>query len=226
MCYTARDSLIAYIINFVSSLILFFTSESTDYKVIALFLLYIGQMQIFDYIFWTNPTCESINKLATRGAIIVNHLQPIILIVIQYWYQMNISYESLVILLLYSIFVIRYTIRIWPDKNCVQAPSSVCCSLPTIYSDNSKIIKWDWNHQNDTNLTYMLYVLSLTVSSFNFVDNPYLLASINLGSLREKNKIFSLKVVSKPLRLRRFILHFIKNTSFIRIHGTNLVLYC
>ena len=48
MCYSAQNSLNAYIINFVSSLLLFNYSSYNQIKIIALFFIFVGQMQFFD----------------------------------------------------------------------------------------------------------------------------------------------------------------------------------
>ena len=70
MCYTANDSLIGYIINSISSILLYNISNDSQYKVIALFLLFVGQMQIFDFAFWKNQSCNSINQIITKNIVI------------------------------------------------------------------------------------------------------------------------------------------------------------
>jgi hypothetical protein len=49
MCYTANDSLLGYIINSILSILLYNIAHDAQYKVMALFLLFVGQMQILDF---------------------------------------------------------------------------------------------------------------------------------------------------------------------------------
>ena len=52
MCITSFDSLLVYVVNIISTYLLYNFGGTDDAKVSALFLLFVGQMQIFDYIFW------------------------------------------------------------------------------------------------------------------------------------------------------------------------------
>ena len=58
MCYSAQDSMIAYIFGTVSNIYLFINSKNTDEKIISLFLLFVSQMQLFDFLFWINKKCN------------------------------------------------------------------------------------------------------------------------------------------------------------------------
>ena len=104
MCYTAKDSLNAYVINFISSILLYKYSNSNDMKILALFLLFVGQMQLFDYLFWVNLKCNKINKLVTKLAIIFNHLQPIVLFLLINYYGYNQSSFSKTIITFIRLF--------------------------------------------------------------------------------------------------------------------------
>lgn len=170
MCYTEKDSLIAYIINFITSILLFNYSNDENLKIYALFFMFVGQMQIFDYIFWKNQECNKINNLTTKLAIIFNHLQPIILLFLQYIYNFEISMISIITLITYLIFGIKYSI---------EALKNVNCTLP-----HNNILDWQWNKQQNAFSFYFLFLLSLTVFSFNFKTTSfkYLSALINIIS--------------------------------------------
>ena len=191
MCYTAKDSLVSYIFNLISSTLLFYNSELTDMKIIAIFFAFVGQMQLFDYMFWTNTLCNDQNKIATKLAIIFNHLQPIILYLLIWFYNYNQSKISNIIIILYTIFVIQYTIKIWPDKNCKQTPNSqsVCCSLPINPDDKETVIDWEWNSKTNSHIIYTLFLASLTASSFDLQKNNILFALINIGTFFISTKI-------------------------------------
>lgn len=187
MCYTSSDSLNAYLINLLSSIILFHKSTNTDMKIISIFLLFVGQMQILDYIFWENTECNSINKLTTKTAILFNHLQPLVLFLLFTYYNYEQTNISKIILLLYTLFVIDYTIKLWPNENCeIEINENVCCSLPL--SDLS-IIKWKWNYQPNSYVIYILFLVYLFSASFNFKTYKYLFSIISIGSFLIGSKI-------------------------------------
>ena len=157
MCYTANDSLIGYIINSISSILLYNISNDSQYKVIALFLLFVGQMQIFDFAFWKNQSCNSINQIITKIAIGFNHLQPIVLYLLQTAFGFKQSIISSIIFVLYLIFGLFYNI---------DAFSSIKCTLP-----ENGIINWKWNNLSGRTLYYTFFLGYLISASFNFKDN-------------------------------------------------------
>ena len=172
MCYTAKDSIIAYIINLISSIILFKNAKNNKIKVISLFFLFVGQMQIFDYIFWLNQQKSLTNKITTKIAILFNHLQPIVLFALLSYYNFSHSKLSLVIFGLYLIVSILYTIK---------ALKEIDYTLPS--KDN--IMDWRWNKMNGLMIMYGLFVLTFTISFFDFNDFKYatFLTFINIVSL-------------------------------------------
>lgn len=189
MCYTAKDSLNAYIFNLITSSLLFCNSESSDMKIIAIFLLWVGQMQIFDYIFWTNKDCGTTNKWATKMAILFNHLQPLVLYFLVWYYKHPQSELSKIIILLYSIFMIDYTIKLWPDEKCEQNKNPVCCSLPFNTNDKETVIDWKWNVQPNAYIVYGLFLTSLVANSWDLKENKWLFSLISLGSYFVSTKI-------------------------------------
>ncbi len=174
MCYTANDSLLAYVINFITSLMIFIYSSDEHLKVLSLFLMFVGQMQIFDYIFWkndykneeldTNYSCNQINKITTKLAIIFNHLQPIILILLQYIYNFELSLVSIITIIIYSVVGISYTFN---------AIKKVQCTFP-----NKGVMDWKWNKQDFSGIYYFIFLMSLSISSFNFKNIKVQYASV------------------------------------------------
>jgi len=154
MCYTENDSLIAYVINFITSIMVYIYSNDDHLKVLSIFFMFVGQMQIFDYIFWKNQSCNEINKLTTKLAILFNHMQPIILLLLQYIYGFELSIVSIITIIVYSLVGIFYTFNAFNKVNC---------TLPF-----NGVMDWKWNKQDYGQIYYFIFLLSLTVSSFNF----------------------------------------------------------
>lgn len=151
MCYTANDSLIAYTIGMFSSLYLT-TKSSVSLKILGYFFMFVTQMQLFDFLFWKNTTCNLINLVATKLAILVNHLQPILLFGLLLYFNVSTTLLSKVILILYIILMIPFTI----------SGFSINCTLP-----KNGIMYWAWNDLPNKYLVYGLFLLSLVSSGFN-----------------------------------------------------------
>jgi hypothetical protein len=176
MCYTAQDSLNAYIINSISSILLYNISKDAQYKVISLFLLFVGQMQLFDYAFWKNQSCNMTNKVATKLAIAFNHLQPVVLYFLQNIYGFKQSLLSLITYYLYIFFGIFYNI---------EAFSSIDCTLPV-----KGIMDWKWNKLVGSDTYYFFFIAYLVVASFNFHTDSlkFLFAFLTLFTIVVANK--------------------------------------
>ena len=101
MCYTSKDSLYNYLIN-ISVCFILYIYGNKEIKLISLFLLFVGQMQIFDYLFFN--VSDKINYIITKVATIFNHLQPIVLSLLFYYYGFKQSNISLIILLFRILF--------------------------------------------------------------------------------------------------------------------------
>ncbi len=176
MCYTAQDSLNAYIINSISSILLYNVSKDAQYKVISLFLLFVGQMQIFDYTFWKNQSCTVTNKVATKLAIAFNHLQPVVLYLLQTLYGFKQSLVSSLVFGLYLVFGIFYN---------VDAFSSIDCTIPL-----KGVMNWKWNKLQGSELYYFFFIAYLVVASFNFHTDSlkFLFAFLTLFTIVVANK--------------------------------------
>lgn len=158
MCYTATDSLVAYGVNLVGSALLFWFAQDNQFRAIALFLLFVGQMQLFDYFFWTHQKCDRLNNIATKLAIGFNHYQPSFLFMVQGLYGFTQSLESIVVFTSYSIMSLIYNFR---------ALREVDCTLP---KDGK--LEWKWTDMDGNVLFYSLFVAYLVVASFNFKSMP------------------------------------------------------
>ena len=163
MCYSAQDSLLAYGINTVGCAALFFLARDAQFKVLALFLLFVGQMQLFDYYFWTHQKCDKDNNIATKFAIAFNHYQPSVLFFLQHLYGFKQSLEALIALGAYSLYSFIYN---W------EAFQKIDCTLP-----KNGQLEWRWTDLDGNILFYGLFILYLVLASFNFVDLPVKIAA-------------------------------------------------
>ena len=172
MCYTAEDSLIAYIIGTTTNIYLFLNSRNNDEKVLSLTFLFVSQMQLFDYIFWKNKECNKSNKLSTKFAIIFNHLQPVVLFLLLKYFKYDMENYTNIIFYLYLVIGIIYTVINWPKYNC-NIEDINCCSLPLRANNNKSVINWQWNKNKYNEIMYSLFILTLVISGFSLKKFKY-----------------------------------------------------
>jgi hypothetical protein len=194
MCYTSTDSIIAYIINLVTSLTLFYKTKNNDYKIIALFFLFVGQMQLFDYLLWKNTSCNLTNKIVTKFAIIFNHLQPVVLYLLVRYYKKTNKKEteytkySKLIIVLYLLVIIPYTTNLWQSSDCT-INDSVCCTLPFKKENDLTVLDWQWNTRKFSNSVYFIFVLALVINSLEIKTNGLLFTILIILTLVVAAKI-------------------------------------
>jgi hypothetical protein len=188
MCYTAFDSGLAYIINTVSSLYLYKYSSIPDYKIYALFFLFVGQMQLFDMIFWLNDECTLINKLVTKLAIVFNHLQPVVLYLLVKKYNKKLNLASRIVIYIYILVMLIYTVNLWPSVTCTKK-DKVCCSLPLKVNNNKEIINWEWTLQSNSHIMYFMFIVSFVLSATNIKVNNLIFIIATIVSFMISYKI-------------------------------------
>ena len=173
MCITAFDSLIVYFTNIFSNILLYNYGKTKDCKVTALFLSFVGQMQIIDYLFWKNLECSSFNTKITQLGIVFNHLQPVVLIYLQNAFGLRISKASLVMVVLYSVFAVFYSAENFMNVKC------------TTLSLKNNVVFWQWNKEKYNPIMYSLFLASLLTSFGNFENKTfgYMMMFIGISTL-------------------------------------------
>ena len=161
MCITSFDSLLVYVVNIISTYLLYNFGGTDDAKVSALFLLFVGQMQILDYIFWNTDKCSTLNKITTKIAILFNHFQPLLLYYLLQYYGMTMNRLSTI---LKSVYIYAATIY------SILALYKVSC---TGISEKTGIIYWEWNFMPFNTLFYSLFMIFMISTVQNFNDKKY-----------------------------------------------------
>ena len=179
MCYTASTSINTFVIGLLSSLLLYLKSSndislssqiSSEYKIVALFFMFVSFMQLFDYIFWTNYRNQT-NKTFTKIATIVNHLQPIVLAILIYTFSKNsserLSSFSKYLTYFYSIIILLYTINIWNSLEYTEVTEK---SSPSLF--------WKWNAGENAGFVYSVFLITLIILFYSNLPNIGIFVSI------------------------------------------------
>lgn len=165
MCYSKEQSIKTFSINLLTSYALYTYKNTDTNKILAVFFGFVGLMQLFDIIFWsnqdiTNSTQANINYITTKMAMFVNHLQPIVLAYLIYLYIGSLGDFSKIILSIYVIVSIFYTLN---------AYNNISYTL----TDHTNSLKWDWNLQDNNFLMSLLFVLAFAILSYENFKYPF-----------------------------------------------------
>jgi hypothetical protein len=159
MCYSAQDSLNAYFTASLLCGLLVFGVQSPAVRSAALFLWFVAQMQLLDWMFWQTPECGPTNEIATALAIVLNHLQPVIFVAAQALFGIPIRSLSWIILAAYVVLSLPYTLK---------GLSTVRCTSP-----EGGLMKWKWNLLPGGEQLYFVFFVSLIASAFNYKSKTF-----------------------------------------------------
>lgn len=160
MCYDSNASLKSLFFGILGSALLYSTLPE-----LAIYILFIYIMQIFDYIFWINPYKNDINYYCTKLAMISNLLQPIVwaLCIVYIGKKKLLSIEK-ILLIIYIITIILYSVYHWNSVNYTLVTKE---SYPGLY--------WEWtsNEKIGINFWVSLYIIIIGLLSYNHIIFPY-----------------------------------------------------
>lgn len=166
MCYSKEASRNIFIFNVITSYALFtYNSTNVTHKILALFLGFVGIMQFFDWILWSNQNLDDKyqaynNYLFTKFAMIFNHLQPIILGYLFYIYKGDITVTSKYFLYLYTIVILIYSLNAFNIK------------YTQLSIDKKPTLEWKWNSQQYSAITYTIYLITLCILAYENLMYP------------------------------------------------------
>jgi hypothetical protein len=179
MCHNKEISITTFLIGTILNIYLFTTYSNPIVKLIAIMWEYILLMQLIEFFVWLDQTKSNFHKITTRITLLLNLLQPVIILFIMICmspYQdrsKNILSLSLLTIYIGYMFLILYN-----DKEPVEylTPTDTCNHLD---------YKW-WSTGNYGVIYYLLpiivsvflYIKPLSLSVF---QNFYILITIVLS---------------------------------------------
>lgn len=183
MCYSPEISKFNFVVNIITCYLLFnYKSDITnDYKILSLFFLGVGFMQLFDYIFWLNQEQNTTNYIFTKLAMILTYLHPLLLAVYCNMYN-GLDNFSMKISIIYLIYII---IRIITIYNYVDY---------TLVDEKSNILKWKWTSPPSFGIPelfgiiYILYGNMIGYNNLNYPLNIIAMIIYTLTSLLSQQK--------------------------------------
>jgi hypothetical protein len=168
MCYSKEVSAITYGIGSISSGLLYKVASDRDddtLKIVALFFLFVIQMQLVDFILWSSgPKCTSINKLTSNIGSILNHAQPVVLYsLVRYFNKEGYDKHKRLIdglIIVYIVALIVYSLTSMPISKCSEASID-------------KHMKWYWNLGTNSGILYTTYIIAFAGLFYYGTKPPY-----------------------------------------------------
>ena len=170
MCINEKVSLAAFAICSLSCIYLFKRNNKND-RWISIIFGYLGSMQLLEYLMWKDQGCTGLNQFATTLGFFHNILQPLISLLIAYYFT-----GGKIPSYIYIIFII-YLISSLPQ--IIKMKKKNQCSLPC----NNGEVGLSWKY---TNTKYQVYVwgifcLAIIVPFLSMKENGKIYAGSILG---------------------------------------------
>lgn len=155
MCYSIQASIRAFAISLLACGVLIVKKTGRDAKILGWFFLFVSLMQLWDAAFWKWPAPSHLNKVATKAAMIFNHLQPLILLVLILHFKNQASPGSIKFLWLYIALIIPYSLVMW---------KKIEFTGPGPHGS----LEWKWNKGPHAGIVYFVFLATLCLL---FVEN-------------------------------------------------------
>jgi len=174
MCWSKDLSLASLSFGIFSSLMLINfgnkLSSSTNLA-IGYFFLFVTLMQLVEYFLWIDINCvNGFNKMGALLGPILNHLQPIVLLIFATIYLSSSNIISQNIIIPANIIYLFYVI--YEYYKYVNNPENLCVRT-------NKCDHLDWSWKKDFN--YIFYFAISFINIANFYTNKNLMVSFGLS---------------------------------------------
>ena len=159
MCINDRVSISAFLFCSLICLFLYKRNKQND-RWIAIMFGYLGTMQFLEYLMWIDQECNGLNQFATDLGFVHNILQPLISLLVAYFFINKIPIWQYLITMLYLIYSLP---KIWLSKKPEQ------CSKPC--SKDEIGLSWEYTNTMNSVIVWLIFLLAL--------GSPFLLMKKN-----------------------------------------------
>ena len=171
MCWNKEVSLITFLIGTLLSFNLF---KTTNFKAESVIWFWVVTMQFFEFIIWSDKSCGKLNNFGTKGAMISNILQPVVIFLSAIYfnkYSKNIKLITLAITLIYLCLILK-------DFNKLK---NINCTKP-----DCRHLRYTWWDISNPRI----YFISIVLLIFLLLKNPILNLIYILGTYLVASNVF------------------------------------
>jgi hypothetical protein len=201
MCYSENVSLFTYFTGMAGSAALLTSNKVPE----ALFYGWVVQMQLVDYFLWKNQPCQiteknkicnkeelvncnDTNKNVTKAGVVINHLEPLILLGgITLFSKKKLPLFVIILFCIFMILISLYTVNIF---NQMDKTDNVCT---TVSNQSNPHLDWKWNHADFNMIVYPLFLTMLVLLSYYGLENGHINAGMILIGFLTSWKIYGNK---------------------------------
>lgn len=184
MCYSKDLSITSLSFGIIASLSLIYfgnSQSSSTNKAIGYFFLFVTLMQLVEYFLWIDIDCvNGLNKIGSLIGPILNHLQPLVLLVLATFYLQPANLISPNIVIPTNILYLIYVG--YQYYKYISSQSNLC-----VKTNNFGHLDWTW--KKDFNYTFYFAISFINVA--NYYTNTNLMVSFGLSYLLLIASIFN-----------------------------------
>ncbi len=191
MCISKNLSLVSFVVSIVSSIALLKFGIAPENRVISYYMMFVGLMQLVDYGAWIDLTCtKGTNRLASLLGPILNHVQPLLFLVLAYYYLQSSSIINDKLLVALGIIYGGYMIYKYVQYLNI---GDLCIRM-----DPLDPLVWRWGN----NYNYLIYHLLFLLGIISFYKYKglivFYIAAYILYSISIKSEIWCFLVTGLP----------------------------
>ena len=177
MCFTKEVSMFTFLTGMVGGIICF-SYGTPELKIIGLFFAFVSLMQFLEYLLWSHQICDTYNKIVSKIAMIVNHLQPVVLYLLVKAYGKTNKVMDL-LLVIYLIVISGYSKDYLMGDNYSNSTNSSYCTI----KDSHTHLNWEWNHQTNAEIVYAIFLICLVVFGMGIPTKLYSMVFVVIALL-------------------------------------------
>ena len=194
MCISKNLSLVSFAVSILSSTALLKYGNPKyllENKTISYFMMFVGLMQLIDFSIWSDLDCVSgLNKFGALLGPILNHIQPVVLIGITFYFLKSNSIIPDVLLvglgIIYGIYMIYKYREYLQHELCIK-------------TDNLGHLDWKWK-KGYNYIYYHLLFIAILVNYYKYSQiSIYFLASYILYNMSISGEIWCFLITGIPL---------------------------
>ena len=208
MCYNKETSIYAFLIGFVSGIILLNNNNKED-KYAGIVCIMISLIQLTEFFLRNNQECNYTNHILSIIILVILYLQAVI------FGYINLDTSNKNDTLIYNILFTIYTLSfIYILYNIYNKKQKLCSLKDSTFYEKSRL-SWDVFKKNDTTIFSILYVLLLLLYASKLKSYPirkitpfitFILAYIYSSYNNHKTNIFGtmwcfLSIILGPISL-------------------------
>ena len=176
MCYSKNLSLASLACGIIAStsLILFGNKQSASTnKMIGYYFAFVALMQLIEYFLWIDIDCvNGFNKMASILGPILNHLQPIVLVLLSYTYLQPAKVIPVNVVIFANVLYLIYAGHHYYKH--VSDSSNFC-----VKTNADGHLDWTWK----SNFIYTFFTIINIINIANFYENTNVMVAFVVSYL-------------------------------------------